>query len=425
MHDLVERIAESNFETSIQLRELISRPGQQDAPSIYATSTLEENADHDRMFSSTVGPSLASGSTVPSDQASIRTNATSISIRSVRSIIPSFTDELFSSRAYKRFRNRPRADSDAASVFSKDSKATKGDRWSMLSDISLGDLSISEISVLELPICLSDLYDSEPYTETQPTTKSALVNQRRGRLTWSSGGRLHSAVESKNAFVLHTLLNLGADIEEKDPKGRTPLSFSADRYYGLEIFKLLLDRGAMVNTPDSSGRTPLSYSARDSSGFAVSKLLLDRGAMVDTPDSSGRTQLSYSAANAYGSQISKLLLDRGAMVDTLDSSGRTPLSYSAGNYSGLETSKLLLDRGAMVDTPDSSGRTPLSYATGAKHSLIDVERDYLTTCTLLVDNGAKVDTLDSYWHTPYWHAEQAGNEMVCKYFTSKGRQKGK
>ena len=333
MLDLVEQSAESDSETSVRLRELISRP----APSIYAASTLEENADHgnnhESTFSTTVGSSLDPGSTVPSDQASIRTNATSFSIRSVRSIIPSFADELFSSREYKRFRNRPRTDSDAASVFSKDSKATKGDRWSILSGISLGDLSISEISVLELPICLSDLYDSEPYTETEPTKHSPSINQRRGRLRWSSGGRLHSAVESRNDFVLRTLLNLGADIEEKDPEGRTPLSYSAGGRYGLKVFELLLDQGAMVDTLDASGRTPLSYAAGSWDGLEISKLLLDRGAMADTPDSSDRTPLSYAAANHNGLEISNLLLGRGALVDTLDSAGRTPLSYSAGNIS--------------------------------------------------------------------------------------------
>ena len=419
MLDLVEQSAESDSETSVRLRELISRPGQHDAPSIYAASTLEENADHDNDHESTFS------SIVPSDKASIRTHVTSFSIRSVRSIIPSFADELFSSRAYKRYRNRG-SHSDTASVFSKDSKGTKGDRWSMLSDISLGDLSISEISVLELPICLSDLYTSEPYTENQPSTKSPLVNQHRGRLTWSSGGRLHSAVESRNDFVLLTLLNLGADIEEKVPKGRTPLSYSADRYYGLEIFKLLLDRGPMVDAPDSSGRTQLSYStANGYSGLEISKLLLDRGAIVDTPGSSCRTPLLYSAGNPGGFRTSTLLLDRGAMVDTLDSPGRTPLSYSAGSPSGLGVSKLLLDRGAMVDTPDSSGRTPLSYSAGTKLGQYDVERDYLATCTLLVDNGANVDTLDSCGHSPYWHTEQNGKNIICKYCTEIGGQKSK
>ena len=102
LHDLFEQIAESNFETSVQLREFMSRPGQHYVLSIYAALTSEENAhddNYDGTISSTVhvGSSLASGSTVHSDQVSIRTNTTAFSIRSVRSIIPSFTDELLPS----------------------------------------------------------------------------------------------------------------------------------------------------------------------------------------------------------------------------------------------------------------------------------------------------------------------------------------
>jgi hypothetical protein len=33
----------------------------------------------------------------------------------------------------------------------------------MMSDLSLGELSIAEIWVIELPICLSDLWDPEPF----------------------------------------------------------------------------------------------------------------------------------------------------------------------------------------------------------------------------------------------------------------------
>jgi len=228
-------------------------------------------------------------------------------------------------------------------------------------DFSLGDLSISEISVLELPICLSDLYDSEPYTKTQPSKQSQLVIQRRGRLRWSSGGRLHSAVKSENEFVLRTLLNLGADIEEKDPGRRTPLSCCVRSYNGLEIFRLLLDRGAIVDTPDSSGRTPLLYSA---------------------------------------------------------------LPYFAGKKRSLDISKLLLNRGAMVDTPDSSGRTPLSYSAGARERF-GPEILYLDICKLLVDNGAKVDTHNSSGNTPYWHADQVGNNRICQYITEIGGQNSK
>ena len=193
MHDLVEKIAESNFETSAQLRELISRPGLHDVASIDSSVATAEQSTDNTASSSASGSGCAT-SFDHSDGASIRTNATSFSIRSLRSIIPSFTDELSRSRAYKRLRHRTPAlaDPDAASIFSKDSKATGGDRWSMLSDISLGALSISEISVFELPICLSDLYDSEPYKvamKAQLDGQPQLINQRRRRLAARDLGR--------------------------------------------------------------------------------------------------------------------------------------------------------------------------------------------------------------------------------------------
>ena len=261
LQNLVEKIAESNFETSIQLRELIRRPGQHDAPSIYSAPTSDENADNDNTVSINIASSSASGSTVPLDQASIRTSATSFSMRSIRSMIPSFTDELFRSRAYKvRLRHRSDCtDSDAASVFSKDSKATIGDRWSMLSDISLGELSISEVSVLELPICLTDLYDSEPYKlameSAQPNDQSQLTNQGKRLLAWSSGGRLHNAVWSNNDFALRTLIALGADLEERDSNGDTPLFCALQTDFPMDI-KLktcitLLDKGTLPVTSDS------------------------------------------------------------------------------------------------------------------------------------------------------------------------------
>ncbi|KAF8459322.1 hypothetical protein BGX38DRAFT_1147957 [Terfezia claveryi] len=135
--------------------------------------------------------------------------------------LQSFTRELFRSRAYKRLNSRRAgAGSSAESIYSKSSSATKGDRWSMLSDISLGALAISEISVLELPICGSDLYDSQPYDLAEEATSARRPNgihaQRRGVLPWPSRGRIHTAIRTNDEFVLRTLITLGADLEEKD-----------------------------------------------------------------------------------------------------------------------------------------------------------------------------------------------------------------
>jgi len=324
-----EKISETHSEVAVQLRELISR--NHDAPddtsdvSICHTTheTTSTECSLPTLSSSTSSTTSSTNSHFnDSGCASIRTTASSLSMRSVRSLIPSWSEELKNSRPYKRLL-RFGVDSSSTSVFSKDSSDTKGDTWSMLSDMSLADLSISEISVLELPISMLDLYDPIPYQVQQSTGHK----QARRRVNWSSGGLLHRAIRTDNIFTFRTLLSFGADPEEETDANGPLLVYAARMTWGIEFCRLLLDRGVQVDTRDSSGRTPLSYFF----GAGICELLLDRGAAVDATDSSGRTPLSHCAELGNDSTC-KLLLDRGAQVDTRDSNGRTPLSYSARRY---------------------------------------------------------------------------------------------
>ncbi|KAF8423632.1 hypothetical protein EV426DRAFT_602464 [Tirmania nivea] len=180
-----DKISETHSDVAVQLRELISR-------------RHDTNDDDDTSGISSLP--ITTSSTISyfkdNDSVSIRSTSSSFSIYTVRSLIPSWTEELKDSRPYKRLWRRG-VGLSSDSVFSKDSRATKGDTWSMLSDMSLGDLSISEISVLELPIFLSDLYDPIPYQVQQSTRKK----QARRVVKWSSRGRLHRAIREGNIFT--------------------------------------------------------------------------------------------------------------------------------------------------------------------------------------------------------------------------------
>jgi len=414
---LMEKLLESHVETSIQLRAFISR--QPNESPAHGSAASEHNIEAN-IISTSGAPSLDSANRstlcLSNDRASIRTATTSFSSQSVQS----FTRELFRSRAYKRLNHRRAGANSAGSIYSKDSSATKGDRWSMLSDISLGDLAISEISVLELPICGSDLYDSQPYDlagEATSTEKlgGTLAQCRAVLLPWPSRGKIHTAIRTNDNFVLRTLITLGADLEEKDSEGYTPL-IVAIRKCNSKVCRTLLDIGVEVGTCDSAGITPLIHAITfrndDSSDvlyangglqLGLCKLLVDAGAVVDTPDPSGRTPLSYAVCNQAWDDFSlcKFLIDKGAAVDAPDSSGRTPLSYamcaqSWDTHGNL--CKLLLDKGAAVNTPDSSGRTPLSYAMCAR--IIDNHE----ACKLLIGKGADIDTPDATGCTPLSYA---------------------
>ena len=178
LHEIVAKILQSNHKISIQLRELIKRndEGADVGPPIPNQPDAEHNKES-VSTSYTPGSLLTPGSSTTDfdDNASFKSAVSSLSIRSMsRSmsslLLPSFTEDLLNSRAYKQSRYfRRRGGSSSHSVMSFDTSSMKGDTWSMLSNMSLGGLSISGISVLDLPICLSDLHDPTPFQQASAT----------------------------------------------------------------------------------------------------------------------------------------------------------------------------------------------------------------------------------------------------------------
>ena len=173
---------------------------------------------------------------------------------------------------------------------------------------------------------------------------------------------LHCASLFGLAKVVQSLIEIGFDINQRDPIGITPLGWAAQN--GQKgVVRLLLGRGDVL--PDKlnrDGRTPLSYAAQNGHE-GVARLLLGRGDVnPDKLDGYGRTPLSYAVMEGQEAVV-QLLLERGGVnPDKLDGYGRTPLSYAV--MEGQEAVvQLLLGRGDVnPDKPNKDGRTPLSYA---------------------------------------------------------------
>jgi ankyrin repeat protein len=350
LHVAVEQILESNHAISVQLRELIAQrsPNDDGAPDTTDREPLRPNPSPESLPASpSVTASSAGSRRKPvfdnDDAASFMTAATSFSMRSIRS---SFRDALENSRVYNRARRRGR---DSESILTLES-SERGCSWSMLSDLSLGELSIADIWVIELPICLSDLWDPEPFRVASTSITTVSVPRRSSsRLNWSTKGRIHNAVASGNDYVVRTLLTMGSDIEEVNRNGETPLALALLKKRNV-IAKLLLEKGASIDLAAAK--------AAQGGNEAVIRMLLTRGVSVEACDNQGRTLLTLAVLENR-EPIVKLLLESGADVGACDNQGRTPLILAI-----LENRepivKLLVENAADVEAPDTMAL--LAYA---------------------------------------------------------------
>ncbi|MEI7431953.1 MAG: ankyrin repeat domain-containing protein [Betaproteobacteria bacterium] len=156
--------------------------------------------------------------------------------------------------------------------------------------------------------------------------KSALQNNRE-TLSVAESPLAKAAIEG-DLDEIKALLERGADINAKDPLGRTPLHMAA--FYGrTKTSEFLIAKGAEINAKDRVGMTAL-HVAVISGGRQEVEVLLDNKADIKAASDSGKTALHLAAATGQP-KLSKFLIDRGADPQVKDSEGKTPLSYATQN----------------------------------------------------------------------------------------------
>ncbi|KAH8306439.1 hypothetical protein KR018_011520 [Drosophila ironensis] len=138
---------------------------------------------------------------------------------------------------------------------------------------------------------------------------------------------LHYAVTLGHADATARLLDLEADPNRQDRKGRTPAHCGCSKGQ-FETLKLLKERGANLWLRNAKGDLPLHEAAASGRRELVEWLLNQRPKQVNTTSNDGRSLLHVAAANDY-TDMCKLLLDYGADVNAVYRNSRglvlTPL----------------------------------------------------------------------------------------------------
>ena len=239
------------------------------------------------------------------------------------------------------------------------------------------------------------------------------------------------------------LLAAGADIEQTDANGITPLIIAITNNHP-DVARFLIDRGANIRATDWYGRTPLWAAVEtrnmdlDNASFVNSidrapfldliRVLLEKGAdpnvrMKEVPpirraflrvtgslswvDFTGQTPF-LTAALAGDVSVMRLLLQHGADPKIPTFEGTTALmaaagvnwvfdqTYDEGPASLLEAVKMCFDLGMDVNAVNSMGLTAAHGA--ANRGSDDIIR-------FLAEKGAKLDVKDKEGRTPLTWAE--------------------
>ncbi|CAL1535427.1 unnamed protein product [Lymnaea stagnalis] len=212
------------------------------------------------------------------------------------------------------------------------------------------------------------------------------------------------AVRNGHTDVAETLIDGGADIDYKCPKGFSVLETSL-MCGQQDIAKLLIERGAKldgalmraiackftdvvhilinkdVNEKDTCGKTMLIIAATCGETELVTTLI-EKGSDVDEKDDNGMTPLMYASNKGFKNVVEKLI-EHGACINESCQQGMTALMY-ASQTGCTDVVTLLIDNGANLNMKAMNGDTALIFATINEHS---------KTVEVLIDKGADVHIL--------------------------------
>ncbi len=228
---------------------------------------------------------------------------------------------------------------------------------------------------------------------------------------------LFCASESGSTECVRLLLKAGADPNERDDSGQTPLMAAGSG----EVVELLIRSGADLDAKDEFGHDALQNRLEDECSaegcgkerVAVLDALLAAGADIEQADTNGKTRLISAAFGQHDGAV-EYLLARGANPHAVDQDGGTALHaicWQGGRDDPEESHACeriidaLIRAGIDPNVTDRQGGTPM-------HEAASGDWGNPAAIRALLRHGAAPDPADDHGNTPLLLAADRG-EAEC------------
>ena len=183
------------------------------------------------------------------------------------------------------------------------------------------------------------------------------------RMVFASDADLVAAALRGDLNRVKHLLDAGANIEQRDARGRTPV-LAATSGNWLAVVELLIARGADVNAQDQQQDS--AFLLAGANGLTeIVRATLTAGADLKSTNRYGGTALIPACHHGHVDTV-RLLLGTAIDVDHVNRLGWTALLETVilgdGGSAHTQIVRLLIARRANVNLPDGQGVTALQHA---------------------------------------------------------------
>ena len=254
----------------------------------------------------------------------------------------------------------------------------------------------------------------------------------------------HADIEEIRAAI-----EAGADVNEEDEHGTTPIIITTRCGYRADVVKLLIDHGAdihkgnplvwkiifrdtesvrvlieagadvnnaddyMVEEPPIAASCTLDADFDDEipDSTEITRMLIEAGADIEARDYQEYTALLRALEHGY-EESAHMLLDAGANIHVRDEYGNTPLLHAADSCS-VELVRRLLDAGDDIHARNYSRSTALLEAAAGGN---------MEVIPLLLERGADLHCRDELMRNALMRAAEGHRNPVpaIKFFLSQG-----